>query len=75
MSTLKTLAIASALVLGASQLALAQTAAAPGAPGTPADNASASGGPGTHAGAKTTGSAANTQKIMKNQNGYKSGQQ
>jgi hypothetical protein len=73
MSTLKTLAVASALVLGASGLALAQNA--PTGTGTPSDNAAASGGPGTHQGAQKTGSASGTQKVMKNQNGYKSGQQ
>jgi hypothetical protein len=75
MSTLKTLAVASALIFGASQLALAQTAGSSGSTGAPADNAAASGGPGTHVGAQKTGSAANQQKIMKNQNGYKNQQQ
>ncbi len=68
MSTLKTLAIASVVIFGASQFALAQNGAATGDPST---NAAASGGSGTHKGAQKTGGAANTQKIMKNQNGYK----
>jgi len=72
MSTLKTLAVASALILGASGLALAQNGPGTGSTST---NAAASGGPGTHQGAQKTGSASSTQKVMKNQNGYKSGQQ
>jgi hypothetical protein len=72
MSTLKTLVIASALVFGASQLALAQNSPGSGSTGSPADNSAASGGPGTHVGAQKTGTAASQQKIMKNQNGYKS---
>jgi hypothetical protein len=68
MSTIKTLAIAAALAIGASSLAMAQT-------GTPAGNAAASGGPGTHQGAEKTGSQSNTQKVQKNQNGYQGGHQ
>jgi hypothetical protein len=33
------------------------------------------GGPGTHAGAMKSGSASNSQKVEKNQNGYSSGRQ
>jgi Spy/CpxP family protein refolding chaperone len=73
MSMVKTLAIASALVLGASQLAFAQ--AGPTTPGgTTANDAAASGGSGTHKGAMRTGTASSNQKVMKNQNGYR-GQQ
>lgn len=68
MSTIKTLAIAAALAVGASSLAMAQT-------GTPAGNAGMSGGPGTHQGAEKTGSASNKQKVEKNQNGYQGGHQ
>ncbi len=69
MSTIKTLAIAAALVVGASSLAMAQQT------GSPAGNAAASGGPGTHQGAEKTGSASNKQKVEKNQNGYQGGHQ
>jgi len=39
--------------------------------GNTAANASASGGSGTHKGALKTGSAANNQKVLKNQSGYR----
>jgi hypothetical protein len=64
MSIVKTLAITAALAVGASSFALAQQ-------GNPASNAAASGGSGTHQSSQKTGSAANTQKVQKNQNGYK----
>jgi hypothetical protein len=71
MSTLKTLALASALVLGASQIVLAQAGpTTPGGTGSTANDAAHSGGSGTHKGAQRTGSASSNQKIMKNQNGY-----
>ena len=73
MSTLKTLAVASALVLGASQLALAQGSMS-GPSGSPGDNAAASGGSGSHQSSQKTGSASSNQKVLKNQNGYR-GQQ
>lgn len=69
MSTMKTLAVAAALVVGAASLVMAQTT------GDPANNAAASGGPGTHQGAEKTGSASNTQKVIKNQNGYEPGRE
>ncbi len=69
MSTIKTLAIAAALAVGASSLAMAQQT------GTPAGNAGMSGGPGTHQGAQKTGSASSNQKVQKNQNGYQGGHQ
>jgi hypothetical protein len=67
MSTLKMLAIASALAIGASSVAMAQMA---GPNGNPASNAAASGGSGAHQSSQKTGSASNTQKVIKNQNGY-----
>jgi hypothetical protein len=41
--------------------------------GSTAVNASRSGGAGTHQNAQKTGSAENTQKVLGNQNGYRSG--
>lgn len=64
MMKVKTLALAVALAIGASSFALAQQ-------GNPARNAAASGGSGTHQSAPKTGSAANTQKVLHNQNGYR----
>jgi Spy/CpxP family protein refolding chaperone len=64
MLIVKTLAIAAALAVGASSFALAQQ-------GNTMGNAAASGGSGTHQSSQKTGSAANTQKVQKNQNGYK----
>jgi hypothetical protein len=63
------IAIAAALVAGVSSLAMAQENS------NTAGNAAASGGSGTHqSGSLKTGSASNTQKVMKNQNGYQGGQ-
>jgi hypothetical protein len=39
--------------------------------GNPASNAAASGGSGTHQTSQKTGSAANSQKVAHNQNGYR----
>jgi hypothetical protein len=64
MSKAKTIAVAAALLIGASSLAMAQSTD---------NNAAASGGSGTHAGAMKSGSASNTQKVEKNQNGYSGG--
>jgi hypothetical protein len=64
MSNVKTTAVAAALLIGASSLAMAQSTG---------NNAAASGGSGTHAGAMKSGSASNTQKVEKNQNGYSGG--
>ncbi len=65
MKTTIKLAMAAALLAGASSFALAQTN------GSTEGNAAKSGGPGTHqVGGPKTGSASNTQKVMKNQNGY-----
>ena len=72
MSTIKTLAIAAALAVGATSLAMPAMAQQTG---TPAGNAAMSGGPGSHQGAEKTGSASNTKKVEKNQNGYQGGHQ
>jgi hypothetical protein len=64
MSNVKTIAVAAALLIGASSLAMAQSTG---------NNAAASGGAGTHAGAMKSGSASNSQKVEKNQNGYSGG--
>ena len=72
MSTIKTLAIAAALAVGATSLAMPAMAQQTG---SPAGNAAMSGGPGTHQGAEKTGSASNNQKVQKNQNGYQGGHQ
>lgn len=76
MSITKTLALAAALAVGASSLAMAQTSGqmSNGQMGnSPANNAAASGGPGAHQDSQKTGSASNTQKVIKNQNGYQGG--
>ena len=66
-STLK-IAMAAALLAGATSFAAAQMN---GPTGNTENNAAASGGPGTHqSGGPKTGTASNTQKVMKNQNGY-----
>lgn len=67
MSTLKILAIAGALALGASSVAMAQMAPN----GNTQRNAAASGGAGTHSSALNTGTARSTQKVIHNQNGYR----
>jgi uncharacterized protein YraI len=65
MKTTIKMAMAAALLVGASSFAMAQMS------GSTENNAAASGGPGTHqVGGPKTGSASNTQKVMKNQNGY-----
>jgi hypothetical protein len=66
MSIIKTLAITAAVTVGAASFALAQQ-------GNPASNAGMSGGSGTHQSAQKTGSAANDQKVLHNQNGYRGG--
>lgn len=68
MKTTIKIAMAAALLAAASSLAVAQMS---GPTGSTTTNAAASGGPGTHqVGGPKTGSASNTQKVMKNQNGY-----
>jgi hypothetical protein len=66
MSSIKSLGLAIGIAFAASTFAFAQQ-------GTPAANAAASGGSGTHQTSQKTGSAANTQKVQGNQNGYKGG--
>jgi hypothetical protein len=67
MRTTIKIAIAAALVAGASSMAMAQMS---GPSGSTTGNAAASGGPGTHQGGVKTGTASNSQKVIKNQNGY-----
>lgn len=64
MITMKTLGLAIGIAFAASSFAAAQQ-------GSPAGNAAASGGSGTHQTAQKTGSAANTQKVLGNQQGYR----
>ncbi len=64
MTSIKALGLAIGIAFAASSFALAQQ-------GNPATNAAASGGSGTHQTAQKTGSAANTQKVLGNQNGYR----
>jgi hypothetical protein len=65
MKTTIKMAMAAAFLGGASWFARAKTS------GSTEGNSAASGGPGTHqVGGPKTGSASNTQKVMKNQNGY-----
>lgn len=64
MSGMKTLGLAIGIAFVASSLAFAQD-------GNPAANAAASGGSGTHQSSQKTGSAANTQKVVRNENGYR----
>lgn len=65
MITMKTLGVAIGIAFAASTFALAQQN------NNPAANAAASGGSGTHQTAQKTGTAANTQKVIHNQNGYR----
>jgi hypothetical protein len=62
MATMKYLSLAIGIAVAASSFALAQN---------PAMNAAASGGSGTHQNSLRTGSAENTQKVTRNQNGYR----
>ncbi len=64
MSTMKTLGLAIGIAIAAASLAFAQE-------GNPQSNAAASGGSGTHQTSQKTGSAANSQKVAHNQNGYR----
>ncbi len=72
MKTMKTIAMAAALVAGVSTMALAQSSpSGMSQPGTSTEqNAKASGGPGTHVGAPKTGTAESNAKVLHNQNGY-----
>ena len=64
MITMKTVGLAIGIAFAASTFALAQQ-------NNPAANAAASGGSGTHQTAQKTGTAANNQKVLGNQNGYR----
>jgi hypothetical protein len=71
MKTTFKIAIAAALLAGATSLAMAQMNNPNSPSSSTAGNAAASGGPGTHqVGGPKTGSASNTEKVMKNKNGY-----
>lgn len=69
MSMLKILAIAAAVAIGSLSFALGQTGYTE--QGNTAGNAAASGGGGTHQNSLRTGSGRSTQKIHRNQNGYR----
>jgi hypothetical protein len=77
MTSIKTIAIAAALVAGVSTIALAQSGTSGmSQPGSSTEqNAKASGGPGTHVGAPKTGTAESNAKVLHNQNGYKNDRQ
>jgi hypothetical protein len=64
MHTMKTLGLAIGIAIAAVSLAFAQQ-------GNPQSNAAASGGSATHQTSQKTGSAANSQKVAHNQNGYR----
>jgi hypothetical protein len=64
MSTIKTLGLAIGIAFAASSFAFAQQ-------GNPPANAAASGGAGTHQNSLRTGSGATTQKVQRNQQGYR----
>ena len=64
MSTMKTLGLAIGIAFVASSLAFAQQSSPPA-------NAAASGGAGTHQNSLRTGGGANTQKVQRNQQGYR----
>jgi hypothetical protein len=64
MSTMKTLGLAIGIAFVASSFAFAQQ-------GNPPANAAASGGAGTHQNSLRTGSGASTQKVQRNQQGYR----
>jgi hypothetical protein len=74
MKSIKTLAIAAALLAGASSLAMAGSMNQTSGSSTE-QNAAASGGPGTHVGAPKTGTADSNAKVLHNQNGYKADHQ
>jgi hypothetical protein len=64
MITIKTLGLAIGIAFAASSFAFAQQ-------GNPPANAAASGGAGTHQNSLRTGSGASTQKVGRNQQGYR----
>jgi hypothetical protein len=74
MSNMKTIGLAIGLAFAASSFAYAQQgnpAPAPGDQGNPAANAAASGGAGTHRDTPRTGTLQSTQKVQRNQQGYR----
>jgi len=74
MITMRVLGLAIGVAFAASSFAFAQNnnpAANNPAANNPAANAAASGGSGTHQTSQKTGSAANTQKVLGNQQGYR----
>jgi hypothetical protein len=72
MIAMKTLGLAIGIAVASSSFAFAQQGNPPAnAPGKPPANAAASGGAGTHQNSLKTGSAASTQKVHRNQNGYR----
>jgi hypothetical protein len=72
MNNLKTLGLAIGIAFAASSLAFAQQSSpAAGGQGNPATNAAASGGGGTHQNSLKTGSAQSSQKVLRNQQGYR----
>ena len=72
MIAMKTLGLAIGIAFAASSFAFAQQGNPPAnEPSTPPANAAASGGAGTHQNSLKTGSAASTQKVHRDQNGYR----
>jgi hypothetical protein len=76
MSTMKTLGLVIGLTFAASSFAFAQQgnpapAPAPADQSNPAANAAASGGGGTHHDSLKTGTAQSSQKVLRNQQGYR----
>jgi hypothetical protein len=72
MKTMKTLGLAIGIAFAASSFAFAQQGNPPASEqGNPAGNAAASGGGGTHQNSLKTGSAASSQKVLRNQQGYR----
>jgi hypothetical protein len=75
MKSITGLAIATALLLGASSVAMAQNSGSMNSGSSTTKNSTMSGGPGTHVGAPKTGTTSSNQKVLHNQNGYRGQQQ
>jgi hypothetical protein len=71
MSTMKTLVLGIGIAFAASSFAFAQQSNPASDQGNPAANAAASGGGGTHQNSLKTGSAQSSQKVLRNQQGYR----
>jgi hypothetical protein len=72
MNTIKTIGVAIGIAFAASSFAFAQQGnPTAGGQGNPAANAAASGGGGTHQNSLKTGSAQSSQKVLRNQQGYR----